>query len=78
MKDGQSGDAYSVRGACPTDPSNVMCCVKTVKIPSVTVLGVTLINQTGRCVNVNECTGGKKILTGYCPGNEEVKLCLNY
>ena len=63
---GQKGSAKYYKGYCPNDPADVMCCVKIVKVSS---------SKKGRCLNVNQCTGAMR--TGYCPGNNRVKLCMN-
>ena len=66
LTDGQDGSAVFYRGYCPNDPADVMCCIKIVKLGWF---------KSGRCLNVNDCN--KAMMTGYCPGNSLVKLCVN-
>ena len=58
------GGSY-VSNKCPNDPADVKCCRK-----SVTVNG-----QSGRCLATQSCS--TSTLSGYCPGGNNVKLCLD-
>ena len=71
----QQGKVISYVGSapnwpCPNDPSDVICCVKTV---SRLRDGVTY--TSGRCLNINQCKG-TTINTAECPGSNNVKLCV--
>jgi len=59
-----NGGSY-ISGFCPGDPEDVKCCVKKVQVG----------NQIGKCLPTYQCYSGR-ILDGYCPGNESVKLCI--
>jgi len=73
LQSGQQGSAYTIRGYCPKDPSNVLCCIKTV---SRLTTGQYLSNP-GRCKNVSQCsTSTNTIYNNQCPGSSRVKLCV--
>lgn len=64
---GQEGTAKTYSGLCPNDPTDVLCCIKTLtKLKDGT-------SKSGRCINANNCK--TETVSGQCPGNN-VKLCV--
>jgi len=64
----KNGGSY-ISGFCPNDAANIKCCVKKVQ--------VNPYFKVGRCIPKSQCTGSYLMLDGYCPGNDNVKLCIN-
>ena len=57
---------FTVTGACPNDPADVLCCIKT-----------SCKSGTGTCLDTNVvgCPGGQ-FDPGYCPGPTNVQCCV--
>jgi len=73
MSAGQKGSARTIPLLCLHDPSDVVCCIKTVT----QLTDGTKLTNTGVCKNVSECPVNKNdIYSNQCPGGNDVKLCV--
>jgi hypothetical protein len=59
---------FTVTGACPRDPANVRCCIRT-------ACRAPYGSYSCRDTNRPSCSGGA-FVPGYCPGPNGVQCCV--
>lgn len=64
---------FTIKGACPNDPANVLCCIRTSCSYSSQIYTAT----SGNCydINTNSCMDGFYV-QDQCPGGNNVQCCI--